>query len=425
MRKILFILLLPCFSYAQLSVTLQQAMDLSLKNRYDIHANQYNALIAGNDINRHKKEWLPDIEASGDIRYNIQFQATYIPPGFAGSDKPTLLALAPRNVTVFGLDLHQNIINPGIRNDIRIAHNNLALQQEKNRADEIRIKSQVSEAYLNVLLKKLQLKIAVDDENRYQAYFQLSEGKYNQGALIENDYLHAKLDYENAKLLSTTAKQNSDLAADQLKYQMNIPASTELVLSDSLNVLNASSTGERTEIKQLLLQQQDNALQLRKIRQSVLPALSFNANYSQQFLYDDFNYTKGQWWAPFSYVGLKLSVPISAHFKNKSNIQEYQYKIAQTDWQIKQQTADIENDIRTAQISLNNALLNVETTKRNYELSNIIYKNQQQQFTLGAFEYNSLLDTEKSLATAEQNYIKAVYDCMLAKINLQKATGSL
>ena len=425
MRKILFILLLPCFSYAQLSVTLQQAMDLSLKNRYDIHANQYNVLIAGNDINRHKKEWLPDIEGSGDIRYNIQFQATYIPPGFAGSDKPTLLALAPRNVTVFGLDLHQNIINPGIRNDTRIAHNNLALQQEKNRADEIMIKSQVSEVYLNVLLKKLQLKIAVDDENRYQAYFQLSEGKYNQGALIENDYLHAKLDYENAKLLSTTAKQNSDLAADQLKYQLNVPASTELVLSDSLNVLNASSTGERTEIKQLLLQQQDNTLQLRKIRQSVLPTLSFNANYSQQFLYDDFNYTKGQWWAPFSYVGLKLSVPISAHFKNKNNIQEYQYKIAQTDWQIKQQTADIENDIRTAQISLNNALLNVETTKRNYELSNIIYKNQQQQFALGAFEYNNLLDTEKSLATAEQNYIKAVYDCMLAKINLQKATGSL
>jgi outer membrane protein TolC len=425
MKKILFILLLPSLSYAQLSVTLQQAMDLSLKNRYDIHASQYNAIIAENDISRYKKEWLPDIEASGDIRYNIQFQATYIPPGFAGSDKPTLLALAPRNVTVFGLDLHQNIINPGIRNDIRIAQNELALQKEKTRADEITIKSLVSEAYLNLLLKQLQYKIANDDENRYKEYFQLSEGKYNQGALIENDYLHAKLDYENAKLLTTTAKQNSDLAVDQLKYQMNVPSSTVLVLSDSLNVLSSSSSGERTEIKQLLLQQQDNTLQLRKARQSVLPTLSFNANYSQQFLYDDFNYTKGQWWAPFSYVGLKLSVPISAHFKNKSNIQAYQYKIAQTDWRLKQQTADIDNDIRTAQTSLNNALLNMQTTKRNYDLSGIIYKNQQQQFAAGAFEYSDLLDTEKSLATAEQNYIKAVYDCLLAKINLQKATGSL
>jgi outer membrane protein TolC len=403
-------------------------MDMSLKNRYDIQANQYNVLIANNDIRKNKKEWLPVIEGSGDIRYNIQFQATYIPAGFAGSDKPSLLALAARNVTVFGLDLHQNIINPSIRNDIRIAQNNLALQQEKNRADEIAIKSQVSEAYLNVLLKQLQYKIATDDENRYKEYFQLSEGKYSQGALIENDYLHAKLDYENARLQSTTARQNSELAVNHLKYQLNVPSTTTLILSDSLssqNVLNATPHGERTEIRQLMLQQQDNTLQLRKIRQSVLPTLSFTANYSQQFLYDDFNYTKGQWWAPFSYVGLKLSVPISAHFKNKSNIQEYQYRITQTDWQLKQKTADVENDIRTAQTSLDNALQNVQTTKRNYELSNIIYKNQQQQFAAGAFEYNNLLDTEKSLSTAEQNYIRAVYDCLLAKINLQKASGSL
>lgn len=428
MKKILFILLLPCFSYAQLPVSLQQAMDMSLKNRYDIQANRYTALIAGNEINKHKKDWLPDVEANGDIRYNIQFQATYIPPGFAGSDKPTLLALAPRNVTVFGLDLHQNIINPAIRNDIRIAQNNLALEQEKNRADEIAIKSQVSEAYLNVLLKQLQYKIATDDENRYQEYFQLAEGKYRQGALIENDYLHAKLDYENAKLQTTTAKQNSDLAINHLKYQMNIPSTTSIVLSDSLssaNVLNETPHGERTEIRQLMLQQKDNTLQLRKTRQSVLPTLAFTANYSQQFLYDDFNYTKGQWWAPFSYVGLKLSVPLSAHFKNKSNIKEYQYRITQTDWQLKQKTADVENEIRTAQTSLDNALQNVQTTKRNYELSGIIYKNQQQQFAAGAFEYSNLLDTEKSLATAEQNYIRAVYDCLLAKINLQKAAGSL
>jgi outer membrane protein len=425
MKKLLFILLFPAFSYAQLSVTLEQAMDLSLKNRYDVQANRYNVLIAGTDISKHKKEWLPDIEASGDIRYNIQFQSTYIPPGFAGSNNPTLLALAPRNVTVFGLDLHQNIINPTIRNDMRIAQNNLALQQEKNRADEIAIKSRVSEAYLNVLLKQLQFKIAADDENRYKEYFQLAEGKYKQGALIENDYLHAQLDYENAKLQHTTAKQNSELAVVQLKYQLNVPSTTTILLSDSLNVLKETAHGERTEIKQLMLEQQDNNLQLRKIRQRVLPTLAFTANYSQQFLYNDFDYTKGQWWAPFSYVGLKLSVPISAHFKNKTNIQEYQYRIAQTNWQLKQKTADIENDIITAQTSLDNALQNVQTTRRNYELSNIIYKNQQQQFAAGAFEYSNLLDTEKSLATAEQNYIRAVYDCLSAKIDLQRATGSL
>ena len=44
---------------------------------------------------------------------------------------------------------------------------------------------------------------------------------------------------------------------------------------------------------------------------------------------------------------------------------------------------------------------------------------------LGSFSYESLLDTEKSLATAEQSYITAVYDFMVAKINFQKAIGNL
>jgi outer membrane protein len=38
--------------------------------------------------------------------------------------------------------------------------------------------------------------------------------------------------------------------------------------------------------------------------------------------------------------------------------------------------------------------------------------------------YSSLLDTEKTLNTAEQNYIKAMYDYLMAKISYDKALGN-
>jgi outer membrane protein TolC len=44
---------------------------------------------------------------------------------------------------------------------------------------------------------------------------------------------------------------------------------------------------------------------------------------------------------------------------------------------------------------------------------------------LGVFRYSDLLDTEKSLSNAEQNYIKAVYDYLIAQLQYEKAVGAL
>ena len=96
----------------------------------------------------------------------------------------------------------------------------------------------------------------------------------------------------------------------------------------------------------------------------------------------------------------------------------------QTDLDLKQRTADINYEIQRTSTELSNALQNMQTTKSNYDLSKVIYENQKQQYNLGSLLYSNLLDTDKSLNTTEQNYIKAVYDYLLANINYQKAIGN-
>jgi len=61
--------------------------------------------------------------------------------------------------------------------------------------------------------------------------------------------------------------------------------------------------------------------------------------------------------------------------------------------------------------------------KENYNLSQRVYELKKQQFNLGSFAYEKLLDIEKSLAATEQDYISAVYDFLIAKINYNKALG--
>ena len=438
MKKIISLLLVltSVFTYAQqttsnVSLSLKQAIDAGLKNRYDVQAQKYTIAVASNTISKSKKEWIPDVSGSALARYNPQIQATYIPANFFGPN-PGLVALGAKSVSVFGLDLNQNIFKPAITTDVKIAKNNLAIQQEKNKQDENNIKEEIIKSYLNVLLKDLQAKISANDEQRYKEYQEVAEGKFKIGALIENDYLKAKLDYENAKLETAKAKQSYSLAVDNVKYQINVPVETQLQLTDSLNSLFVASeqlatkgdANNRTEIKQLVLQQEANKLWVSKNRQNALPSLGFFANYSQQFTYTNFDYGLHQWWSPFNYLGLKLSVPITSNFKNYNSIQEYKFKSQQTDLNLKQKTADINYEIQKASTELGNASKNMQTTKSNYDLSQVIYQNQKQQYKIGSLLYSSLLDTDKTLSTTEQNYIKAVYDYLLATVNYQKALGN-
>lgn len=435
MKRFLFLLLsgfaLPATAQNSptINVSLQQAINMGLANRYDMQANKYNITLADNTLQKSKKEWLPDIGADGNIRYNTQLQATFIPPGFGGLDKAELLALGAKNATVLGMALQQPVLQPTLNTDIKIARNNLALQKEKNRSDEINIKIQIATAYYNVLLKALQQHIATQDEQRFHEYYTLAAGKYQQGALIETDYLRAQLDYENAKITTATAAQNYVLAINGLKYQVNIPATDSLTLTDTLGIDETPALPEndsylnRTEMKQIVLEQQDIQLQLRKARQFAIPTVAVMANYSQQYLYNDFKYTQQEWWSPFSYVGVKISIPISGNIKNQHNIRNYQLKAQQAAAQLQQQTADVLFDIQQAYTELSNARSNMQTTRKNYDLSEKIYQQQQKEFALGSFAYNNLLETERSISNVEQQYIKTQYDYLMAQIKYKKAIG--
>jgi outer membrane protein TolC len=434
MKRMIVIIstLLSTVSYAQTTLTLQQAIALGLKNRYDMQANQYDINITQTNINRSKTAWIPDINADAEIRYNTRVQATYIPQGFGSLDKPELLALGAKNATILGLNLNQPLYKPQLSTSLKIARNEADLQREKNREAEINIKTLIARAYLNVLLKEAQQKIAANDEQRYEKYYTLADGKYQAGSLIENDYLHAKLDYENAKVQYRQSVQNYSLAIDELKYQVNIPAGNNIVIVDTLskNALPdlqpiSGDATNRTEIKQLLLSQQGNQLQLKMTKQNVLPVVSFFANYSGQFVNNNFNYSKSEWWSSFSYLGLRVAIPLTANFKNHHDLLENRMRIQQTALNIKQKTADINYEITKAATERNNALNNLQEAGKNYELSQTIYQNQLKQFALGSFQYNNLLDTEKSISTVEQNYIMAIYDYLNATINLQKANGGL
>jgi outer membrane protein len=418
-----------------LNLSLQQARELGLQNRFDVKANQYEVDAAKLDISQSKQAWLPEVRMSAQINYNTQIRSTLIPAGFGGLPEPTLLALGAKNMSIFSLELKQSIYNPTLNTDVKLAINAEKMEQERKREHDIEVKKQISQAYLNVLLRSLQNQIALHEEKRFREYYTLAEGRYKHGALIENDYLRAKLDFENAHLQATTSQQNYDLSLVTLRHELNVPAATILKLTDSLGTPdnsivqtpNLDAIENRTEVRQLKLEEQANNLLEKRQRQAVNPVISLAGNYAQQFLNMDFNfnYSDGRWWSPYSAIGLQLSLPLTGQFTNRTVVQLAQLRSMQTIARQLHEKAKVAYEIDHAAAEVANALQNLQRAKSSYDLAQRVYKNQQQQLTLGAFSYDNVLNTEISLNGAERNYITATYDYMVTKLNYDVATGVL
>src|SRR5690625_1115625 len=90
-----------------LKLSLRQAMELGLHNRFDVKAEQYNIDLSKNNINKSKKARIPQISAKGNVQYNTQIRATPVPKDFPGFEDVGTIALGAKNVTTFGLSLEQ------------------------------------------------------------------------------------------------------------------------------------------------------------------------------------------------------------------------------------------------------------------------------------------------------------------------------
>ena len=412
-------------------LSLTAALELGPKNRYDIQAGQVSEALLKNAIDKHRNTWLRTVTASGNVRYNSQLQTTVVPAGLLpGNPEAQRIAFGTRNSTIFALDLTQPLYRPGAKTDLALLQNSGELDREKNARQQTNVKVKIAEAYLNVLLKELQRGVAQADERRNQTYFTLSEAKYKLGTLLESDWLTAQLTAQNSQLTAQKAEQNYRAAQARLCYELNIPTDTTLILTDRIDTslpiiqqrVSAGTLPNRTELRQLRIQQERYTLQGQKVLDALRPGVSLYGNYSAQFLANSVNYGSDNWYA-FNYVGLQVSVPLTGQFTKKTDGRTYQLLAQQTALTLKQTEADLTNEIRQAEDDLTNAARNLQSTQGSLLLSKQLSQLQQEQYRFGTVLYRQFLDTEASLQTAQQNYLEAAYNYLIAKLTYEKAIG--
>jgi len=172
-------------------------------------------------------------------------------------------------------------------------------------------------------------------------------------------------------------------------------------------------------------------IDVKRLKYGYLPTLvaygTYQVNAQRQtfnFLQFDKNDVSKQWFK-ISLIGATLNMNIFDGLQRHNRIQQAKITSLKNQNNLKMLEMAFELEASGANVNYANAYTSLITQKKNMELAEHILDVTQKKFAAGVGTNLEIVNAETSLKEAQTNYYNAVYDMFVAKIDYQKATGTL
>jgi outer membrane protein TolC len=233
---------------------------------------------------------------------------------------------------------------------------------------------------------------------------QLHTEQYNL-SVDRNDFALAKLRLSRATGLPLG--QNFELT-DRLPYADMHPPTLE----DALRIAYAS----RSDLHANLDLQKSAEKDLAAARAERYPTATVHADYS------DVGTTFGHSNGNFEFQA-GVRVPLFTGGRIKGEIVQSRSKLEQRKAEAENARGQVDFDVRAAFLNLNAAAEQVDVAHRNINLANESLARSRDRFTSGVTDSVEVVQSEQSLASANDQFITSVYNHNLAKLELARALG--
>jgi outer membrane protein TolC len=259
-----------------------------------------------------------------------------------------------------------------------------------------------------------------------------------EGFAEKLDVQRLKLAVSNLKVQKEKLLAAADATLNLLKLQMGFDVNKQIELTDDLEsidknipALTSTEFDVKNRIEFKMINQGLSLSQLEEKRYKVgkFPTLVGFFQHQQSTQRPEFNFfqsnlTPNNNWVPSSAFGLSVQMTLFDGFRAKSSIAEIRLKRQKT-------VNDLYNFTNAANLEYNNAVKNyntstqlVELQKENMDLAKEIYTKANLKYKEGVGSSLEVVQAENDLKTAQANYLNAIYDLVIAKIDLKKANGT-
>ncbi len=414
--------------------SLQEAIEYAQKNQSSIQNAKIDEEIASNTVKQTIGIGLPQVNGSVNFQDFIKVPTSLLPGDIFGQPGKLLpVQFGVKYQSTFGLELNQLLFDGTYLVGLQASRTYKELSSKSLKRSRIETSVAVTKAYYSVLVSNEQLNLL--DANMLRLKKSLDDTK----ALYKNGFVE-KIDVDRLTVLNNnleTERENVirllDLNVNLLKFQMGMSIQSKLTLKDSIAglqvvqtiaVTDTSAYKNRIEYSLLETQKKLNELDLKRYKSQFLPSLSAFGSTSQNLLSNSFGSLFDRSF-PTTLIGLRLAVPIISGGIKLYQVRNAKLEILKTQNNLVNLKNGISLEVEQAQTTYRNGLKSLENQNRNMELAQEVLRVTKIKYEQGVGSSIEVTTAETSLKEAQNNYINALYDLLINKVNMDKALGKI
>jgi outer membrane protein len=431
----LLTVIVAAYSYAAETLTLDQAIDIALRNNPGLKAADAQVEVADAGVLRSASGFLPKVTVSETwnrtdsplmalgtkLNQEIVTSADFDP---AVMNRPDPISNYNTRLSVM-----QPVWNGGKE---YVGRKQATLAKEASIQDRERARQEtvfnVIKAYYGVLLAKEYYKVAVQSLETTSATVKLAEARYKAGAVLQSDLLRATVQLAEVKEMATRSQNSVKLAIAALNFAMGVPQGTEHEVSGILSARDLKTgmaamlddaASKRPDLMSMELNRRNTEKSVTMARADYLPSL--NVMGQMDWNSDKPAGDEAKSWAVMAVLQWNLFDGLVTRSKVKEALATSSRMRS-----LEEQTRSaVQLQVMQAYYNLTASLDRIAATSSSVQEAEEGLRIVQQRYEVGMTTFVDVLGAENSLIRARTNVLQALYDNNIAQAELKLAVGTL
>ena len=462
MKKYLIIIIslfLGFSGYAQktkMMLSLDEAIQIALKNSYNTKVSKNNVLSAKETVWETTATGLPQINATINYQNFIKQPVSLLPAAAFDNTSSVVETVedyfgiqanrdpaAPEGFipVVFGtqqninasVTLTQLLFDGSYLVGLQASRAYLKISEQANEKTELLTREAVINAYGTVLVTEKSVDILKGNLKILEKNLNDAKKIYENGFNEQEDVEQLEITYGTLKNQLSNMERMKEIAYQMLNLALGTSTNTSLTLTDSLDSLAEThinlelisqpfNLSNHIDLKIAENDRESKRLMMQLEKSKALPSLSAFVNYGKQAFSDTFTFFRGnQQWFDSSLMGVSLNVPIFSSLGRKAKTAQARIALETADVRLEETKQRLSLLAEKAKNEYQLSIENYTTAKRNVELSERIEKKQRIKFFEGISSSFDLLQAQNQLYTQQQNYVQSMLELIAKKAALETA----
>lgn len=439
-----FLVFLPAFSNLQAQeiaqLTLSESIEYAIENNVLTKNARLETFISKATVKETTSAGLPQINGSFNFDHNPKIPVVFLPnqPPFGNPNNPSDVISARFGVSYssgLGVNVTQMIFDGSFFVGLRAAKTFAQLTDLDLVKTEYDVIENVKKAYFGVLVNQERIRLSASNLSRIDSLLKETKALYEAGFSEKIDVSRIQVQRNNTFSQLERSRTAWEISKEILKLQMGMPLTVDILITETLLELNP-----REDLNRLLVEEGDSRIELDQIKTQIalqqydlkyntsqyMPTIDFVANArrngagnSLSTVFNDKN------WFGSSLLGISMNIPIFDGLSKSARIQKNRFVINQLENQRFFQDDSFKNEIFTAKTNLRNNLNILDVQLDNLALAQEVFEIARIKYQEGVGSNLEVVDADGALIEAEINYLAALYDGLISKVDLEKALGLL